>query len=146
MLLIELCEATVAKYMVRYRKPPSQTWRTLLANHMKDMVSSLLRLLRGSGRVLSLLFVFVIVRLENHVRLLNQRITDQTCYNVTRVKRNMCTGTGISCDCTVVANHSKDRAGSCARRSSGMVGCRPRQVNEWGRPVQTWRCGTKSLS
>src|SRR5215469_8779364 len=87
--------------MVRYRKPPSQTWRTLLANHMKDMVSSLLRLLRGSGRVLSLLFVFVIVRLENHVRLLNQRITDQTCNNVTRVKRNMCTGTGISGDCTV---------------------------------------------
>jgi hypothetical protein len=111
MLLIELCEATVAKYMVRYRKPPSQTWRTLLANHMKDMVSSLLRLVRGSGRVLSLLFVFVIVRLENHDRLLNQRITDQTCNNVTRVKRNMCTGTGISSDCTVVVNHSKDRLG-----------------------------------
>lgn len=36
----ELCEATVAKYMVRHRKPPSQTWRTFLANHMKDMVSS----------------------------------------------------------------------------------------------------------
>jgi putative transposase len=26
--------------MVRRRKPPSQTWRTFLANHMKDMVSS----------------------------------------------------------------------------------------------------------
>ena len=36
----ELSEATVAKYMVRHRKPPSQTWRTFLANHMKDMVSS----------------------------------------------------------------------------------------------------------
>jgi hypothetical protein len=24
----ELSEATVAKYMVRHRKPPSQTWRT----------------------------------------------------------------------------------------------------------------------
>src|SRR5215469_12081677 len=36
----ELSEATVAKYMVRHRKPPSQSWRTFLANHMKDMVSS----------------------------------------------------------------------------------------------------------
>jgi hypothetical protein len=36
----ELCEATVAKYMVPHRKPPLQTWRTFLANHMKDMVSS----------------------------------------------------------------------------------------------------------
>jgi len=36
----DLSEATVAKYMVRHRKPPSQTWRTFLANHMKDMVSS----------------------------------------------------------------------------------------------------------
>jgi transposase InsO family protein len=36
----ELSEATVAKYMVRLLKPPSQTWRTFLANHMKDMVSS----------------------------------------------------------------------------------------------------------
>jgi len=35
----ELSEATVAKYLVRHRKPPSQTWRTFLANHMKDMVS-----------------------------------------------------------------------------------------------------------
>ena len=36
----ELSEATVAKYMAGHRKPPSQTWRTFLANHMKDMVSS----------------------------------------------------------------------------------------------------------
>jgi len=36
----ELSEATVAKYMARHRKPPSQTWRTFLANHMKDLVSS----------------------------------------------------------------------------------------------------------
>jgi len=36
----DLSEATVAKYMARDRKPPSQTWRTFLANHMKDLVSS----------------------------------------------------------------------------------------------------------
>ncbi len=27
-------ESTVAKYMIRHRKPPSQNWRTFLANHM----------------------------------------------------------------------------------------------------------------
>ena len=36
----ELSEATVAKYLVRRRKPPSQTWRTFLANHAKELVSS----------------------------------------------------------------------------------------------------------
>ena len=36
----ELSEATVAKYMVRPRKPPSQTWRTFLANHAKDLTSA----------------------------------------------------------------------------------------------------------
>ena len=36
---LKLSEATVAKYMVRHRKPTSQTWRTFLANHTKDMVS-----------------------------------------------------------------------------------------------------------
>ena len=29
----------VAKYMVRHRKRPSQTWRTFLQNHVKGMVS-----------------------------------------------------------------------------------------------------------
>jgi putative transposase len=36
----DLSEATVSKYMARPRKPPSQTWRTFLPNHTKDLVSS----------------------------------------------------------------------------------------------------------
>jgi putative transposase len=36
---IEITEPTVAKYMQRQRKPPSQTWRTFLENHVKSMVS-----------------------------------------------------------------------------------------------------------
>jgi len=36
---IEVSETTVAKYMVRRRKPPSQTWRTFLDNHVKNLVS-----------------------------------------------------------------------------------------------------------
>ena len=36
---VEVTEPTVAKYMVRRRKPPSQTWRTFLDNHVRNMVS-----------------------------------------------------------------------------------------------------------
>ena len=36
---IEITEPTVAKYMLRQRKPPSQTWRTFLENHVKSIVS-----------------------------------------------------------------------------------------------------------
>jgi putative transposase len=36
---IEISQAAVSKYMVRNRKPPSQTWRTFLTNHAKDIVS-----------------------------------------------------------------------------------------------------------
>jgi putative transposase len=36
---IEITEPTVAKYMLRQRKPPSQAWRTFLENHVNSMVS-----------------------------------------------------------------------------------------------------------
>ena len=36
---IDISEATVSKYMLRRRGPPSQTWRTFLDNHIKDLVA-----------------------------------------------------------------------------------------------------------
>jgi putative transposase len=36
---IDIGETSVGKYMVRHRKPPAQTWRTFLENHVKSMVS-----------------------------------------------------------------------------------------------------------
>jgi putative transposase len=36
---INVSKATVEKYMVRARKPPSQTWRTFLENHVKDIAA-----------------------------------------------------------------------------------------------------------
>jgi len=36
---IEISETSVAKYMLRHRKPPSQTWRTFLNNHARNLVS-----------------------------------------------------------------------------------------------------------
>src|SRR4029078_8771291 len=37
---IEISQATVAKYMARPRRPPSQTWRTFLTNHVQQMVAA----------------------------------------------------------------------------------------------------------
>ena len=37
---IELSQVTVAKNMVRHRKRPSQTWRTFLESHVKDLASA----------------------------------------------------------------------------------------------------------
>jgi putative transposase len=36
---IDIGQTSVSKYLVRRRKPPSQTWRTFLENHVKNMVS-----------------------------------------------------------------------------------------------------------
>jgi hypothetical protein len=36
---IDIGETSVAKYLVRNRKPPSQTWRTFLDNHIRQLVS-----------------------------------------------------------------------------------------------------------
>jgi hypothetical protein len=36
---IKISEASVSKYMIRHRKPPSQTWRTFMANHSKQLAS-----------------------------------------------------------------------------------------------------------
>jgi hypothetical protein len=35
---IDIGETSVGKYMARSRKPPSQTWRTFLENHVRTMV------------------------------------------------------------------------------------------------------------
>jgi hypothetical protein len=39
MLGIDISQATVAKYMIRHPKPPSQNWRTFLDNHVQDLAS-----------------------------------------------------------------------------------------------------------
>jgi putative transposase len=36
---IDIGETSVSKYLVRCRKPPSQTWRTFLENHAQQLVS-----------------------------------------------------------------------------------------------------------
>src|SRR4051794_37229370 len=36
---LDIGETSVSKYLVRIRKPPSQTWRTFLENHLQSLVS-----------------------------------------------------------------------------------------------------------
>jgi putative transposase len=36
---IDIGETSVSKYLVRRRKPPSQTWRTFLQNHLQSLIS-----------------------------------------------------------------------------------------------------------
>ncbi len=37
---IDVSQATVAKYMPRHRRPPSQTWRTFLTNHVDQIMAA----------------------------------------------------------------------------------------------------------
>jgi putative transposase len=56
---IKVSETTVAKYMVQHRHPPSQTWRTFLSNHVKELVSADFFVVPTA--TFRLLFVFVIL-------------------------------------------------------------------------------------
>ena len=57
---ISVSQATVSKYMVRHRKPPSQNWRSFLDNNVKDLASSdFFTLPTVTFRIL---FVFIVLR------------------------------------------------------------------------------------
>jgi putative transposase len=61
---IEVSQASVAKYLVRHRRPPSQSWRTFLANHVQQIVAADLFVVpTATGRLL-----FVLVMLAHHRR------------------------------------------------------------------------------
>jgi len=36
---INIAESSVSKYMLRFHKPPTQTWRTFLENHVQQLAS-----------------------------------------------------------------------------------------------------------
>lgn len=56
----DVSETTVDKYMVRHRKPPSQTWRTFLENHLPDTVG--IDFFTMPTATFRLLFTFVVLR------------------------------------------------------------------------------------
>jgi hypothetical protein len=58
----EIAQSSVAKYMVKRRRPPSQAWRTFLRNHAPDVAAMDLFVVPTIG--FDLLYAFVIVRLD----------------------------------------------------------------------------------
>ena len=56
---VNISQATISKYMVRHRKPPSQTWRTFLDNHVGNLVS--VDFFTVSTVTFKVLFVFVVL-------------------------------------------------------------------------------------
>jgi transposase InsO family protein len=70
---IELSQATVSKYMVRYPKPPSQSWKTFLTNHTQDTVSvDFFTVPTATFRVL---FVFLVLSNQRR-RIVHFNVTD----------------------------------------------------------------------
>ena len=70
---IEVTQATVSKYMVRHRRPPSQSWRTFLKNHAPDIVSvDLFTVPTGTFRVL---YVFLVLSNQRR-RVVHFNVTD----------------------------------------------------------------------
>jgi len=58
----EIAQSSVAKYMVKWREPPSQGRRTFLRNHAADIAAMDLFVVPTIG--FDLLYAFVIVRLD----------------------------------------------------------------------------------
>ena len=56
----DVSETTVDKYMVRHRKPSSQSWRTFLENHMPDTVG--IDFFTMPTATFRILFTFVVLR------------------------------------------------------------------------------------
>ena len=69
---IEISQTTVAKYMPRRRRPPSQSWRVFLKNHRKDMVS--IDFFTVPSATFQVLFVFLVLAHDRR-RLLHFNVT-----------------------------------------------------------------------
>src|SRR5260370_28057486 len=71
---IEVAQSTVAKYLRRPRKPPSQMWRTFLTNHMDQMAS--IDFFVVPTATFRVLFVFVVLSHARR-RVLHFQVTDR---------------------------------------------------------------------
>jgi len=71
---IEISEATVSKYMIKRRGPPSQTWRTFLENHAKEIIA--LDFFTVPTATFRILFVLIILSHDRR-RILHVNVTTQ---------------------------------------------------------------------
>jgi len=70
---IAISQAAVSKYMVRHRRPPSQTWRTFLDNHVGSLVS--IDFFTVPTVTFKVLFVFVVLAHDRR-RVVHFNVTD----------------------------------------------------------------------
>jgi hypothetical protein len=70
----DLVKSTVTKYMVRTRKPPSQTWRTFLKNHVGSLAS--IDFLTVPTVTFQVLYVFIVLRLDRR-QIVHVNVTGQ---------------------------------------------------------------------
>jgi putative transposase len=70
---VEISRAAVSKYLVRHRRPPLQTWKTFLDNHLRSFVS--VDFFTVATATFKVLFVFVILAHERR-RLEQGRIVE----------------------------------------------------------------------
>ena len=70
---VTISQATVSKYLVRRRRPPSQTWRTFLANHVGTLVS--VDFFMVPTVLFKVVFVFVVLAHERR-RVVHVNVTD----------------------------------------------------------------------
>ncbi len=70
---LTVSQATVSKYMLRPRRPPSQAWRTFLKNHAKDLIA--LDFFMVPTATFRVLFVLVVLRHDRR-RLVHLNVTE----------------------------------------------------------------------
>src|SRR5438093_7947314 len=70
---LTVSQATVSKYMLRPRRPPSQAWRTFLRNHAKDLIA--LDFFTVPTATFRVLFVLVVLRHDRR-RLVHLNVTE----------------------------------------------------------------------
>ena len=70
---LEISQATVSKYLVRRRMPPSQTWRAFLDNHIGSLVS--VDFFTVPTVLFKVLFVFVVLAHDRR-RVVHVNVTD----------------------------------------------------------------------
>jgi putative transposase len=69
---IKISESSISKYMVQHSKPPSQTWRTFLKNHSKQLVS--VDFFTVPTAFFQVLFVFIVIQHDRR-RLVHFNVT-----------------------------------------------------------------------
>ncbi len=70
---IHVSQATVSKYMIRNRKPPSPSWRTFLNNHLPDLAS--IDFFTVPTATFRILYVFIVLSHERR-SVLHFNVTD----------------------------------------------------------------------